>query len=43
MDLISGFLFQTLQEDPFWVPTTEEELAHFGELGDAGTNHNPPQ
>ncbi|XP_063679742.1 elongation factor-like GTPase 1 [Bolinopsis microptera] len=28
--------WETLQEDPFWVPTTEEELAHFGELGDSG-------
>eukprot|EP00056_Hartaetosiga_gracilis_P009600 m.138338 g.138338 ORF g.138338 m.138338 type:complete len:1106 (-) comp13154_c4_seq20:711-4028(-) len=23
--------WEVIQEDPFWVPTTEEELAHFGE------------
>ena len=28
--------WETLQEDPFWVPTTEEELTHFGEMGDSG-------
>eukprot|EP00911_Craspedida_sp_UC1_P002980 UC1_evm1s2177 len=27
--------WETIQEDPFWVPTTEEELTHYGEIGDA--------
>lgn len=27
--------WETIEEDPFWVPTTEEEKAHFGDLGDA--------
>ena len=35
-----SFLFQTMQEDPYWVPTTDEEIAHFGELGDSG-NYQP--
>lgn len=26
---------QVLAVDPFWVPTTEEEYAHFGEKADA--------
>ncbi|EGD82627.1 hypothetical protein PTSG_11989 [Salpingoeca rosetta] len=27
--------WEVIDEDPFWVPTTEEEKAHFGEKGDA--------
>ena len=26
--------FEVLDEDPFWVPTTEEELEHLGEKAD---------
>lgn len=26
--------FEMLDEDPFWVPTTEEELEDFGEKAD---------
>lgn len=26
--------FETLEEDPFWVPTTEEELEELGEIAD---------
>ncbi|KAK9235059.1 P-loop containing nucleoside triphosphate hydrolase protein [Lipomyces kononenkoae] len=26
--------FEMLDEDPFWVPTTEEELEHLGEIAD---------
>ena len=25
---------QVIPEDPFWVPSTEEELRHFGEKAD---------
>eukprot|EP00043_Microstomoeca_roanoka_P012262 m.117997 g.117997 ORF g.117997 m.117997 type:complete len:1136 (-) comp15442_c0_seq1:491-3898(-) len=27
--------WEVIDEDPFWVPTTEEEKTHFGEKGDA--------
>ncbi|EDQ89343.1 uncharacterized protein MONBRDRAFT_32409 [Monosiga brevicollis MX1] len=27
--------WEVLEEDPFWIPTTEEEKAHFGDKGDA--------
>ena len=27
-------LVQVIPSDPFWVPTTEEELLHFGEKAD---------
>eukprot|EP01147_Barroeca_monosierra_P005506 gene5507-167_t len=27
--------WEVINEDPFWVPTTEEEKLHFGEKGDA--------
>eukprot|EP00730_Choanoeca_flexa_P004343 TRINITY_DN11666_c0_g1_i8.p1 TRINITY_DN11666_c0_g1~~TRINITY_DN11666_c0_g1_i8.p1 ORF type:complete len:1050 (+),score=270.78 TRINITY_DN11666_c0_g1_i8:3-3152(+) len=27
--------WEVLEEDPFWVPVTEEELTHFGDKGDA--------
>ena len=30
--MFSGF--EVLDEDPFWVPQTEEELEDFGEKGD---------
>ena len=30
--MFSGF--ELLDEDPFWVPKTEEELEDFGEKGD---------
>jgi ribosome assembly protein 1 len=26
--------FTTIEEDPFWVPTTEEEIEELGETGD---------
>ena len=29
------FLVQVVPSDPFWVPTTEEELLHFGEKADS--------
>lgn len=30
------FLFsQVISDDPFWVPTTEEEYLHFGEKADS--------
>ncbi len=28
-------MFQVLDVDPFWVPTTEEEIMHFGEKADS--------
>eukprot|EP00045_Choanoeca_perplexa_P014831 m.177080 g.177080 ORF g.177080 m.177080 type:complete len:88 (-) comp16809_c0_seq1:93-356(-) len=30
-----GSHWEVLEEDPFWVPVTEEELTHFGDKGDA--------
>ena len=27
--------FQIIDIDPFWVPTTEEEITHFGEKADS--------
>uniref|UniRef100_A0AC35U464 Tr-type G domain-containing protein n=1 Tax=Rhabditophanes sp. KR3021 TaxID=114890 RepID=A0AC35U464_9BILA len=27
--------WQLISEDPFWLPTTEEEIEHFGEKGDS--------
>lgn len=30
----SRFRFEMLDQDPFWVPTTEEELEDFGEKAD---------
>jgi ribosome assembly protein 1 len=30
--------FETLPEDPFWVPSTEEELEEYGTLGDRQEN-----
>jgi len=29
--------FEVLDEDPFWVPQTEEELEDFGEKGSFGS------
>jgi len=29
------YLFQVIDIDPFWLPTTEEELMHFGEKADS--------
>ena len=28
-------LLQVIASDPFWVPSTEEELLHFGEKADS--------
>lgn len=28
--------FQVIEQDPFWVPSTEEEYLHFGEKADSG-------
>jgi len=28
-------MFQVIDVDPFWVPTTEEEITHFGEKADS--------
>ena len=30
-----SFLNQVIPNDPFWVPSTEEELLHFGEKADS--------
>lgn len=27
---------QVIEQDPFWVPSTEEEYLHFGEKSDSG-------
>ena len=29
------FFLQIIDIDPFWVPTTEEEITHFGEKADS--------
>ena len=29
------FWFQVIPNDPFWVPSSEEELLHFGEKADS--------
>ena len=35
MDAVGGKLGQVIFDDPFWVPHTEEELAHYGTKADA--------
>lgn len=29
-------MLQIIEQDPFWVPSTEEEYKHFGEKSDCG-------
>jgi ribosome assembly protein 1 len=32
----SRVTFQVIEQNPFWVPSTEEEYLHFGEKADSG-------
>ena len=32
--MTSPHTFQVIPSDPFWVPSTEEELLHYGEKAD---------
>ena len=34
-NLNSFYLSQVVDVDPFWVPTTEEEIMHYGEKADS--------
>lgn len=31
-----AYLLQVIEQDPYWVPSTEEEYLHFGEKADSG-------
>ena len=32
---LSSLSFQVMPNDPFWVPSSEEELLHYGEKADS--------